>query len=49
MERQQGRIRGLIEEQCAKVEEERARMERRWRDQVEALRIYLRLRIKIKD
>ena len=29
VERQQGRIRGLIEEQCAKVEEERAGMERR--------------------
>ena len=36
VERQQGRIRGLIEEQCAKVEEERAGMERRWREQVEA-------------
>ena len=38
VERQQGRIRGLIEEQCAKVEEERAGMERRWREQVEASR-----------
>ena len=36
VERQQGRIRGLIEEQCSKVEEERAGMERRWREQVEA-------------
>ena len=38
VERQQGRIRGLIEEQCGKVEEERQAMERRWKEQVEVCR-----------